>query len=254
MRKKIIAGNWKMNKTGAQAAEFARALKSRIGSISRTEIIICPPYTALSSLVEIFKRTRVGVGAQNVFWEASGAYTGEISAEMLVDAGCSSAIIGHSERRQYFDETNQTVNARVKRTLTTTLTPIVCVGETLDQRKQGRTNDVVGNQIREGLADLTHEHIQKIILAYEPVWAIGTGVTATPEQAEEVHAFIRNLVKDMFTAKIGDEIHILYGGSAKPSNIHDLLSRKNIDGGLIGGASLEVESFAEMIRIAETLA
>lgn len=243
-----------MNKTGAQAAEFARALKSRIDSISKTEIIICPPYTALGSLVEIFKGTRVGVGAQNVFWEASGAYTGEVSVEMLVAAGCSSVIIGHSERRQYFGETNQSVNARLKRTLTTPLTPIVCIGETLDQRKQGRTNEVVGTQIREGLADLTPEQIQKIILAYEPVWAIGTGVTATQEQAEEVHSFIRNLIKDMFTAKIADDIHILYGGSAKPSNIHELLSQKNIDGGLIGGASLEVDSFAEMIRIAEKLA
>lgn len=242
-----------MNKTGAQAIDFARALKSKIENISKTEIIVCPPYTALSSLAEALEGTRAGVGAQNVYWEPSGAFTGEISLEMLENAGCSYVIIGHSERRQFFGETNQTVNQKIKRTLTTQLTPIFCIGETLEQREQGKTNDVVGTQVREGLAGLTNEQVQRIILAYEPIWAIGTGVTATPDQAEEVHQFIRNIIKKMFTPEIAEAIHILYGGSVKPSNIKELLTKQNIDGGLIGGASLEVDSFAEMIQISETL-
>ena len=253
MRKKIVAGNWKMNKTGAQAVEFARALKAKIENISKTEIIICPPYTALTALSEILKGTRAGIGAQNVHWEPSGAFTGEISVEMLEDAGCSHVLIGHSERRQFFGETNKTVNQRIKRTLTTNITPIVCIGETLEQREQGKTNDVVGSQVREGLAGLINDQVQRLILAYEPVWAIGTGVTATPEQAEEVHQFIRNLIIEMFSPQIAEGIHILYGGSMKPSNIKELVTQNNIDGGLIGGASLKVESFAEMIKISEEL-
>lgn len=242
-----------MNKTGAQADEFARALKSKIEHISKTEIIICPPYTALNSFAELLKGTRIGTGAQNVHWEPSGAFTGEISVEMLENAGCSHVIIGHSERRQLFGETNQTVNAKIKSVLTSALVPIVCVGETLEQREQGATNAVVEAQIREGLEELSNDQMTNLILAYEPVWAIGTGVTATPDQAEEVHHFIRRLIEEMFTPEIAENIHILYGGSVKPSNIKDLLTQKNIDGGLIGGASLKVDSFAEMIEISEGL-
>ncbi len=242
-----------MNKTGARAVEFARALKPKIQNISKTEIIICPPYTALNSFSELLTGTRVGTGAQNVHWESSGAFTGEISVEMLEDAGCSHVIIGHSERRQLFGETNQTVNAKIKSVLTSALVPIVCVGETLEQREQGNTNAVVEAQIREGLEGLSNDQMTNLILAYEPVWAIGTGVTATPDQAEEVHHFIRELIEEMFTPEIAENIHILYGGSVKPSNIKELLSQKNIDGGLIGGASLKVDSFAEMIEISEGL-
>ena len=196
MRKKIVAGNWKMNKTGDEAASFARELKVKTLNINKTEIIVCPPFTALSPVIELVKGSRVKVGAQNVHWEPSGAYTGEISAEMIETAGCSHVVIGHSERRQFFGENNQTVNKKIKQSLTTTLLPIVCIGETLQQREGGSTKNVVESQISEGLDGLSPEQMQRIILAYEPIWAIGTGITATPEQAEEVHHFIRELIPE----------------------------------------------------------
>ena len=253
MRKKIVAGNWKMNKTGAEAVSFARELKNKTLNITKTDIIICPSYVALLPMYEILKESRIHLGAQNVHWESSGAYTGEISAEMIETAGCSHVIIGHSERRQYFGETNQTVNKKINRCLTTPLIPIVCIGETLQQRQEGRTNDVVKEQLVEGLAGLSSDHIKRLILAYEPVWAIGTGVTATPDQAEEVHRFIREVIHGMFDSRIADSIQILYGGSMKPGNIQDLLLQPDIDGGLIGGASLKIDSYVEMIKIAEEL-
>jgi len=253
MRKKIIAGNWKMNKTGAEAASFARDLKLKTFHIHNTVIIICPPYTALSPVYDILKGSKVKIGAQNVHWEISGAYTGEISAPMIRDAGCEYVIIGHSERRQYFGESNQSVNKKIKTILTTELTPIVCIGETLEQREQGHTQDVVKNQIIEGFDGLTAEQVQRMIIAYEPIWAIGTGVTATPEQAEEVHRFIREQLRRRYDPQTADRVPILYGGSVKPGNISDLLAQSDIDGGLIGGASLQVASFVEMIDIAEKL-
>ena len=253
MRRKIVAGNWKMNKTGEEAASFARELKVKTLNINKTEIIVCPPFTALSSVTEITKGSRVKVGAQNVHWEPSGAYTGEISAEMIEAAGCSHVIIGHSERRQYFGETNQSVNKKIKQSLSTSLLLIVCIGETLQQREAGQTKSVVESQIREGLDGLSAEQMKRIVLAYEPVWAIGTGVTATPEQAEEVHQFIRELIEKIFNSKVAEAVQILYGGSVKPENIEELLSLQNIDGGLIGGASLKVGSFVEMIKITEDL-
>ena len=253
MRRKIVAGNWKMNKTGEEAASFARELKVKTLNINKTEIIVCPPFTALSSVTEITKGSRVKVGAQNVHWEPSGAYTGEISAEMIEAAGCSHVIIGHSERRQYFGETNQSVNKKIKQSLSTSLLLIVCIGETLQQREAGQTKSVVESQIREGLDGLSAEQMKRIVLAYEPVWAIGTGVTATPEQAEEVHQFIRELIEKIFNSKVAEAVQILYGGSVKPENIEELLSLQNIDGGLIGGASLKVGSFVEMIKITEEL-
>jgi len=253
MRKKIIAGNWKMNKTGAEAASFARDLKIKTLNINKTEIVVCPPNTALTSVYEILKQSRIQIGAQNVHWEPSGAYTGEVSAEMIKKAGCKYVIIGHSERRQFFGETNQTVKKKIIQALTTSLSPIVCIGETLQQRQEGKTNDVVRSQITEAVESLSVDQMQRVVLAYEPVWAIGTGVTATPEQAEAVHQFIRELIQQIFNSQIADSTHILYGGSVKPDNIIDLLSQKNIDGGLIGGASLKVDSFVEMINIAEKL-
>jgi len=253
MRKKIIAGNWKMNKTIAEAVSFARDLKVRTFDINKTEIIICPPFTALNATREIIKGSRIRIGAQNVHWESSGAFTGEVSAEMLESAGCEYVIIGHSERRQYFGETNQTINQKIKHTLTTGLTSIVCFGETLQQRQEGLTKQVVKIQLEEGLEGFTAANMQRIVLAYEPVWAIGTGVTATPEQAEEVHEFIRELIREMFIPQTSESLHILYGGSANPENIKTLLSQNNIDGGLIGGASLKLESFTEMIKIAEEI-
>lgn len=253
MRKKIIAGNWKMNKTGAEAATFARDLKIKTLNINKTEIVVCPPFTAIDSVYNILKDSRIKVGAQNVHWEAAGAFTGEVSATMIEAAGCRYVIIGHSERRQYFGETDETVNKKIKQTLTTSLSPIVCIGETLDQRQAGQTETVINHQIRAGLAGLSKEQMERIVLAYEPVWAIGTGVTATPEQAEQVHLFIRQLLTELFDRSIADKTAILYGGSVKPDNIHELLNEPDIDGGLIGGASLKVDSFVEMIKIAETL-
>ncbi|MDZ7332287.1 MAG: triose-phosphate isomerase [candidate division KSB1 bacterium] len=253
MRKKIIAGNWKMNKTGAEAATFARDLKIKTLNIHKTEIVVCPPFTAIDSVYNILKDSRIKLGAQNVHWEAAGAFTGEVSAGMIEAAGCKYVIIGHSERRQYFGETDVTVNKKIKQTLTTTLSPIVCIGETLDQRQAGQTEAVINHQIRAGLAGLSKEQMERIVLAYEPVWAIGTGVTATPQQAEQVHLFIRQLLTELFDRSIADRTAILYGGSVKPDNIHELLNQPDIDGGLIGGASLKVDSFVEMIKIAETL-
>jgi triosephosphate isomerase len=253
MRKKIIAGNWKMNKTGTEAASFARDLKIKTLNINKTEIVVCPPYIAIMPVYEILKESRIKIGAQNVHWEPSGAFTGEVSAEMIEKAGCKYVIIGHSERRQYFGEINQSVNKKIKQTLTTSLCPIVCVGETLQQRETGQTKDVVKTQITEGLAGLSIDQMKRLVLAYEPVWAIGTGVTATPAQAEEVHHFIRELLAELLNSQIADSAQILYGGSVKPDNVKELLSQDNIDGGLIGGASLKVDSFVEMIRTTEQL-
>lgn len=252
MRKMIIAGNWKMNKTGAEAASFARDLKVKTLNIHKTEIVVCPPFTAIDAVYNILKESRIRVGAQNVHWEAAGAYTGEVSAGMIEAAGCKYVIIGHSERRQYFGETDEAVNKKITQTLTTSLSPIVCIGETLEQRQAGQTETIVQQQIRAGLAGLSKEQMGRIVLAYEPVWAIGTGVTASPQQAEQVHRFIRQLLAEMFDRAIADGTVILYGGSVKPDNIQELLNEPDIDGGLIGGASLKVDSFVEMIKIAET--
>lgn len=253
MRTKIIAGNWKMNKIAAEAIAFARDLKVKTLNIRKTEIIVCPPFTALAIVHDILKDSRAEVGAQNVHYASSGAYTGEISAEMILSAGCRHVIIGHSERRQYFAETNQLVNQKLIHVLTTSLNPIVCIGETLEQRQNGQTENVIKTQLHESLDGLTIDQLKRVVLAYEPVWAIGTGVTATPEQAEDVHRFIRELIRNRFGQKTAESIQILYGGSVKPDNIRDLLSRTDIDGGLIGGASLNVASFVEMIKITEDL-
>ncbi|HEX9974310.1 MAG TPA: triose-phosphate isomerase [bacterium] len=253
MRTKIIAGNWKMNKIAAEAIAFARDLKVKTLNIRKTGIIVCPPFTALAIVQDILKDSRAEVGAQNVHYAPSGAYTGEISAEMIVSAGCRHVIIGHSERRQYFAETNQLVNQKLIHVLSTSLNPIVCIGETLEQRQNGQTENVIKTQLHESLDGLTIDQLKRVVLAYEPVWAIGTGVTATPEQAEDVHRFIRELIRNRFGQKTAESIQILYGGSVKPDNIRDLLSRMDIDGGLIGGASLNVASFVEMIKITEDL-
>ena len=242
-----------MNKIAAEAIAFARDLKVKTLNIRKTGIIVCPPFTALAIVQDILKDSRAEVGAQNVHYAPSGAYTGEISAEMIVSAGCRHVIIGHSERRQYFAETNQLVNQKLIHVLSTSLNPIVCIGETLEQRQNGQTENVIKTQLHESLDGLTIDQLKRVVLAYEPVWAIGTGVTATPEQAEDVHRFIRELIRNRFGQKTAESIQILYGGSVKPDNIRDLLSRTDIDGGLIGGASLNVASFVEMIKITEDL-
>ncbi|OQX95798.1 triose-phosphate isomerase [candidate division KSB1 bacterium 4572_119] len=254
MRKTIIAGNWKMNKTKSESIAFAKDLKNKIDKIEKTDVIVCPGFVSLCSVSEILKETRANVGAQNMHWEPSGAYTGEVSAEMIESCGCQYVLVGHSERRQYFDETDDKVNNKIKRALTTCcISPILCVGETLEQREAGKTNKVIEKQIKQGLEGLSHAQMQRIIVAYEPVWAIGTGVTATPEQAQEVHGFIRKTITMIFDEQIAEKLSILYGGSVKPSNISELLHQKDIDGGLIGGASLKLDSFVEMIEIAEQL-
>jgi len=246
MRLKIIAGNWKMNKTNAEAVELTSALVDLVGGQENPRVIVCPPFTALSEVAGVLKGSKIFLGAQNVYSEDSGAYTGEISPAMLLTTGVSYVILGHSERREFFTETDQMVNAKLKLALKTGLLPIVCVGERLKEREAGLTEVVVGEQIDGSLAELTAEQIAKTVIAYEPVWAIGTGKTATPEMAQDVHAFIRNRLRGRF-GEVADDVTIQYGGSMKPENASGLLSQPDIDGGLIGGASLKAEQFAKIV-------
>lgn len=248
MRKPIIAGNWKMNKLTSEAVELAREVKNKTGTIADREIVLCPPFTVLSSVKEVIKGSSIKLGAQNMYWEVRGAYTGEVSPTMLKDIGCNYVILGHSERRQYFGETNETVNKKAKIAFSIGLIPIVCVGETLQQREKGETLTVIEDQVKTGLSGLTKEESKGLVVAYEPVWAIGTGKTATPEEAEEVQRFIRKLLGQMFGKENAQAIRILYGGSINPDNISVLMSCEDIDGGLIGGASLNVESFLKVVR------
>lgn len=247
-RKVIIAGNWKMNKTAAEGKALVEALKPLVADITESEIVVCPTFTALAAVVEAAKGSNIKVGAQNIHWAESGAFTGEISAEMLKETGVEYVIIGHSERRQYFGETDETVNKRTKAALAAGLKPIVCIGELLEERESGKTEQVLSTQTQGGLAGLTDEDMDNVIIAYEPVWAIGTGKTATPEMAEITQAFVREVLIDMFGKETAEKVRIQYGGSMKPDNSKDLVAQKNIDGGLIGGASLKADSFAELIR------
>ena len=248
MRRPIIAGNWKMFKTIQEAVSTANELKAKVSDVRDKEVVICPVFTCLKPVCDAVKGSNVKVGAQDLFWEEKGAFTGEISALQVKDTGCTYAIIGHSERRQFFHETNETVGKKILAALKAGLTPIVCVGELLAERESGKTFAVIEKQIREGLGVLNAEQAKLITVAYEPVWAIGTGKVATPAQAEEVHIFTRKTIGSMFGQNIADGIRILYGGSVKPDNISDLMSQGNIDGGLVGGASLEAESFSKIIK------
>ncbi|MBU0745035.1 MAG: triose-phosphate isomerase [Gammaproteobacteria bacterium] len=250
MRTTIIAGNWKLNKTITEGLDLAKALHQELQQSPETkniEVIIAPPYTAINKIAEFLKDSQVKVSSQNMFWEESGAFTGEISAVMLKDAGAKYAIIGHSERRQFFNETDATVNKKIKAALKHGLTPIFCIGETLAEREGDQVETVITTQITGGLVDITQEEITKIVVAYEPVWAIGTGKTATPEQAEEVHLMIRQMLSKKF-GDATDKISILYGGSVKAANTKELLSKPNIDGALVGGASLKAEDFIGIIK------
>ena len=247
-RKTIIAGNWKMNKTAAEGKAFVEAFKPLVADVNDVEIVICPVFTALSTVVEAAKGSNVKVGAQNIHWANNGAFTGEISAEMLKETGVEYVIIGHSERRQYFGETDETVNKRLKSALAAGLISMVCIGELLEERESGKTEEVLSTQIRGGLEGLSNEDMENVVIAYEPVWAIGTGKTATPEMAEETHAFVRKVVADMFGAEVADKVRIQYGGSMKPANSAELIAQADIDGGLVGGAALEAESFAGLIK------
>lgn len=249
MRKKIVVGNWKMNKTAVEARELASAILEQLGDgIAGCEVGIAPAFPALTEVGKVIGSSDIRLVAQNCHYKDDGAYTGEVSARMLESLGCAYVIAGHSERRQYFGETNQTVNLRVRKALAEGLQVIMCVGETLEERESGITDKVVTEQVREGLKDVTD--LDGVVLAYEPVWAIGTGKTATPEQAEEVHASIRVTISDMFGEVTAESLRIQYGGSMKPSNAVELFAMPNIDGGLIGGASLKAEDFVAIVKAA----
>lgn len=248
MRRPIIAGNWKMNETIDQSLDLATKLKSEVAKVVDVDIVVCPPYTSLFAVGKAVRGTNIFLGAQDIYWEEKGAYTGEISPGMLIDVGCRYVIIGHSERRQFFAETNQSVNKKVKTALKFGLTPIMCVGERLEERERGVTEGVVREHITRGLEGLSREEALKITIAYEPVWAIGTGKTATPDQAQEVHSFIRKILRELYDEVAASKIRIQYGGSVKPDNIADLMREEDIDGALVGGASLDARSFAQIIK------
>ena len=248
MRRPVIAGNWKMYKTQAEARAFFSVLAPLVKDCTHCEIIVAPPFTALAASVEAVKGTPISIAAQNVHWQAEGACTGDISVGMLVEVGCRAVILAHSERRQFCGETDETANKRVKAALAAGLTPILCVGELLAEREGGKTEEVLGRQFTGGVASLTGAEFSRIILAYEPVWAIGTGRTATPEMAAEAHRFLRQLAAASFTAERAAGLRILYGGSVKPDNIKGLMAQMEIDGALVGGASLNAEAFASIVN------
>jgi len=246
MRRPIIVGNWKMHKTTAEAVALVKALKESLASTQGLDLGVAPPFTALPAVAEVLRGSPIFLAAQNMHWESQGAFTGEISAAMLSDVGCTRVIIGHSERRQYFAESDDTVNRKVKAALNAGLDPILCIGETLDQREGNATFGVLEQQLRRGLADIAVDGMQRLVLAYEPVWAIGTGKTATPEQAQEVHAFIRGLLGELYGKALADDVRIQYGGSVNAGNVQLLMSQSDVDGALVGGASLEASAFAQI--------
>ena len=246
-RTPLIAGNWKMHKTGSQAADAAGQLKRLIETASGVEVMIAPTFTALAPVAQVLKGSEVALGAQNLHWEKQGAFTGEISASMLVDAGCRFVIIGHSERRQLFGETDASVNRKIKAALGAGLIPVFCIGETDDQREAGETFSVLDKQIRDGLKDLVFDDLAGLVVAYEPVWAIGTGKTASREQAQEAHQFIRSLLDKLFGTPLASAVRILYGGSVKPDNVSALMEMPDVDGALVGGASLDPETFSKLV-------
>ena len=246
MRTPIVIANWKLNKTVGEAVRFASALRDTVSDVGGVEIVVAPAFTALSSVSSALGESNIHLAAQDVFWEDNGAFTGEVSPAMLKDVGCEYVIIGHSERRQYFGETNDSVNKKVKAALSYDLKPIVCVGENLEDREADRAESVIENHVRTGLAGIPSEMLPSTVIAYEPVWAIGTGVTATPDQAQLAHQFIRSLLSEMYSVELAAGVRIQYGGSVKPDNISELITQPDVDGALVGGASLEVETFAQI--------
>ena len=249
-RKYLIAGNWKMNKTATEAVDLIEEVKSLVGNQSSVQVCVCPSFTSLAKASELVEESQLLLGAQDMNAEPSGAFTGEISAEMLRDLYVNFVILGHSERRQFFGETNHSVNKKILAAVENNLKPIYCIGETLEEREAGKTLDVVGSQVREGLESFPSHSIENLVLAYEPVWAIGTGKTATDEMAQEVHAYIRKVLTDIFGESSASKIRILYGGSMKPENAAGLLAQEDVDGGLIGGASLTARSFSGIVEAA----
>jgi len=250
MRKTIIAGNWKMYKTITEAIELANGLKRELFKLNyeAIDVVLCPPYTALAEVSEIIAGSDIRLGGQDAYWQDEGAFTGEVSCRMLKDAGCSFVIIGHSERRQFFHETNEGVNKKVKAALNNALIPIMCVGETLVEREKGKTFKVLDDHVQNGLSGISLEDMLKIIIAYEPVWAIGTGKTATPVQAEEAQKYIRDLIAKLYNKEVAEQVRIQYGGSVKPENITELMQQADVDGALVGGASLKIETFSEIVK------
>lgn len=248
MRKPIIAGNWKMNKTFSEAKSFAEEVKNQVPSKEKVEAVICAPALFLQSLVEAAKGTDVEIGAQTMHFEESGAFTGEISPKALEDLGVQYVIIGHSERREMFNETDETVNKKALAAFRYHLLPIVCVGETLEQRESGKTMELVGNQVKKALAGLTNEQTKQTVIAYEPIWAIGTGKSSTAQDANEVCAHIRKVVAEQFSEDVAASLRIQYGGSVKPGNIKEYMAQPDIDGALVGGASLEAQSFLQLVE------
>ncbi len=248
MRRKIIAGNWKMNKTIVEAVALTDALKAQVGKVSNPIVVVCPPFTALTEVAMRLRDSEIQIGGQTMHEADAGAFTGEVSAGMLLTCGCTFVILGHSERRMLFSETDRAVNAKTQKALAVGLTPIVCVGETLDQRQADQTEQVIAGQVGGSLAGLSEAEMLKTVIAYEPVWAIGTGRVATPEQAEEVHKYVRNLLAEAYGRESAERVTILYGGSVNGSNAAGLFGRENIDGALVGGASLKADEFAAIVR------
>lgn len=247
MRKPIIAGNWKMNKTAKEAAQFIIELRDKVKD-ANCEVVVCPPFTSLTQVLTLVEDTNIEVGAQNMHYEENGAFTGEISPVMLKELGVKYVILGHSERRMYFKEDDELINKKVKSAFIHGLTPILCVGELLEEREAGKTFEVIDKQLIEDLKDVDSENVAKMVIAYEPVWAIGTGKTATAEDANEVIKYIRGKIREMFGEKAAEEIRIQYGGSVKPSTIKEQMEQSDIDGALVGGASLKVEDFAAIVN------
>jgi len=251
MRIPFIAGNWKMYMTRPEATDLVEGLLTALVNVSDVEVAVCPPFTALESVARLVAGHNIALGGQNCYWEDKGAFTGEVSPLQLKDLGCQYCIVGHSERRQYFGETNETVRKKTLALYKHGILPIVCIGETLTQREEGQTEEVILSQMHEGLHNLPPDKMALTTIAYEPVWAIGTGKTATPQQAQEVHALIRAELVEMFGKDVADEVRIQYGGSVKPDNIRVLMAEPDIDGALVGGASLKVNSFSAIVKFGE---
>ncbi|MCH6569738.1 MAG: triose-phosphate isomerase [Acidobacteria bacterium] len=247
-RKHVVAGNWKMFKTRDEAQATVREVVGLVGNIQNVDIVVCPPFTALGAVEEILTGSVVQLGAQNVHWQDEGAFTGEVSVSMLADYGCSHVIIGHSERRHYFQESDEVIQDKLEKVFSTELVPILCIGESLEAREADRVQEVIPSQLERALRELTDPQTSRIIIAYEPVWAIGTGRTATPELAEKVHFLIRSWLSDHSSVGVADQVRILYGGSVTPENAGQLIEQENIDGFLVGGASLDAQSFAKIVQ------
>lgn len=248
MRRRVIAGNWKLFKSQSETRAFFAAFAPLVAGSNHCDIVVAPPFTSIPAATEAAKGTQIAIAGQNVYWEKEGAFTGEISSAMLLDAGCRYVIIGHSERRQFFGETDETVFKKTRAALAAGLTPIVCLGEMLVDREGGKTEHICGTQFAGSVGSLTNEEFSRILIAYEPVWAIGTGRTATPEIADAVHRFIRKCAADKFSAARASALRILYGGSVKPDNIRGLMAQEELDGALVGGASLDAKSFASIVK------